>query len=118
MAIDLPLIVLAQAGFAAFLAGLLILMLRRPAERWKLVDVPGGRKRHTAPVAVTGGIAMTAATLIALAASFDAFGQYAAFFWGIVMLALTGLLDDLGEIPAGTKMLVQVFAAVPGARTF
>ena len=109
---DLPFTFLAQAGFAGFSAALLILMLRRPAERWKLVDVPGGRKRHTAPVAVTGGIAITAATLVALAASFDAFGQYEAFFWGMGILALTGLLDDLGEIPAATKMLVQVFAAV------
>ena len=112
MIIDLPLTFLAQAGFAAFIAGLLILMLRRPAERWKLVDVPGGRKRHSAPAALTGGIAITAATLAALAASFNAFGEYAAFFWGIAILALTGLLDDLGEIPAATKMLVQVFAAV------
>lgn len=112
MVIELPFTFLAQAGFAAFVAGLLILMLRRPAERWKLVDVPGGRKRHTAQAAVTGGIAFTVAMLISLAASFNAFGQYAAFFWGIIILAVTGLLDDLGEIPAATRMLVQVFAAV------
>lgn len=112
MIIDLPLTFLAQAGFAAFFAGLLIHMLRRPAERWKLVDVPGGRKRHAAPVAVTGGIAITAATLVALAASFSAFGEYAAFFVGVVILALTGLLDDLGEVSAGTKMLVQILVAV------
>ena len=107
-----PLTYLAQSGFAAFVSALLILMLRRPAERWQLVDVPGGRKRHTASVAVTGGIAMTAAMLIALAASFSAFSEYAAFFIGAVILALTGLLDDLGEVSAGTKMLVQIFAAV------
>ena len=112
MSAHLPLTYLAQAVFAAFVAALLILMLRRPAERWQLVDVPGGRKRHTAPVAVTGGVAITAAMLLALAASFSAFGQYAAFFVGAVILATTGLLDDLGEMSAGTKMLVQVFVAV------
>lgn len=112
MVTQLPFTFLAQALSATFICALLILMLRRPAERWKLIDIPGGRKRHTMPVAVTGGIAITVATLIALAASFSAFGQYAAFFWGIVILALTGLLDDLGEIPAGAKMLAQVFAAV------
>ncbi len=109
---EFPLTYFAQAGFAAFVAALLILMLRRPAERWQLVDVPGGRKRHAAPVAVTGGVAITTAMLLALAASFSAFGQYAAFFVGAVILALTGLLDDLGEVSAGTKMLVQVFVAV------
>ena len=108
----LPLTYLAQAVFAAFVTALLILMLRRPAERWQLVDVPGGRKRHAAPVAVTGGVAITSAMLVALAASFSAFGQYAAFFVGAVILATTGLLDDLGEVSAGTKMLIQVFAAV------
>ncbi len=109
---EFPLTYFAQAGFAAFVAALLILMLRRPAERWKLVDVPGGRKRHAAPVAVTGGVAITAAMLVALAASFSEFGGYAAFFIGAVILALTGLLDDLGEVSAGTKMLAQIFAAV------
>ena len=108
----LPLTYLAQAAFAAFAAALLILMLRRPAQRWQLVDVPGGRKRHAAPVAVTGGVAITSAMLLALAASFSAFGQYAAFFVGAVILAMTGLLDDLGEVSAGAKMLVQVFVAV------
>lgn len=108
----LPFTYLAQAGVAAFVAALLILMMRRPAERWQLVDVPGGRKRHTAPVAVTGGVAMTVAMLLSLAASFSAFGQYAAFFVGVVILAVTGLLDDLGEVSAGAKMLVQVFVAV------
>ncbi|MEP6607105.1 MAG: MraY family glycosyltransferase [Burkholderiaceae bacterium] len=103
---------LAQAAFAAFVSGLLIMMLRRPAERWKLVDVPGGRKRHAAPVTVTGGVAITAATLLALATSFTAFGDYAAFFSGMVILTLTGLMDDLGEVSANAKMLVQVFVAV------
>ena len=112
MSAHMPFTYLAQAVFAAFVAALLIMMLRRPAERWQLVDVPGGRKRHAAPVAVTGGVAITTAMLLALMASFSAFGQYAAFFAGVVILALTGFLDDLGEVPAGAKMLVQVFTAV------
>ncbi len=112
MTAHLPLTYVAQAAFAAFISGLLILMLRRPAERWNLVDVPGGRKRHAAPVAVTGGVAFTVATAVALAASFSEYGQYAAFFAGVAILALTGLLDDLGEVSAGTKMVVQIFAAV------
>ena len=45
---------LAQAAFAAFISALLVLMLRRPAERWGLVDHPGGRKRHGASVPLTG----------------------------------------------------------------
>ena len=108
----LPLTYLAQSAAAAFIAGLLILMLRRPAERWGLVDRPGGRKRHSAPVPLTGGIAITAGLVLALAFSFSAFPQYSPFFTGVMLLALVGLLDDLGEISPGSKLLLQVIAVV------
>jgi UDP-GlcNAc:undecaprenyl-phosphate/decaprenyl-phosphate GlcNAc-1-phosphate transferase len=108
----LPLTYLAQALFAAFAAALLILMLRRPAERWQLVDVPGGRKRHITPVPLTGGISITAALLIALSVSFSGFPQYSALFVAVLILGLTGLLDDMGEITPGVKMLVQIISAV------
>jgi UDP-GlcNAc:undecaprenyl-phosphate GlcNAc-1-phosphate transferase len=107
-----PLTYFAQAAAAAFFAGLLIMMLRRPAERWGLVDHPGGRKRHAGPVPLTGGIAITAALILALAVSFSAFAQYAAFFAGVLLLALVGLMDDLGEISPGSKLLLQVIAAL------
>ena len=107
-----PLTNLAQALFAAFAAGLLILMLRRPAERWQLVDVPGGRKRHITPVPLTGGISITAALLIALSVSFSGFPQYAALFVAVLILGLTGLLDDMGEVSPAMKMLVQIVSAV------
>ena len=103
---------LAQAAVAAFISALVILMLRRPAERWGLVDHPGGRKRHAVPVPLTGGIAITAGLILALAFSFSAFAQYSAFFAGVLLLALVGLMDDLGEVSAGTKLLLQVIAAL------
>jgi UDP-GlcNAc:undecaprenyl-phosphate/decaprenyl-phosphate GlcNAc-1-phosphate transferase len=112
MSTALPLTYLAQAAAAAFIAGLLILMLRRPAERWGLVDHPGGRKRHAAPVPLTGGIAITVGMILALAVSFSAFAQYSAFFAGVLLLTLVGLMDDLGEVSPGTKLLLQVVAAL------
>src|SRR5512137_2312277 len=74
---------LAQAAFAAFISALLVLMLRRPSERWGLVDHPGGRKRHGAPVPLTGGLAMVAGFAFALTSSYPALGQYQALFGGI-----------------------------------
>lgn len=103
---------LAQAAFAAFIAALVTLMLRRPAERWGLVDHPGGRKRHDTPVPLTGGLAIVAGSAVALTSSFPSLAQYAALFGGIALLAVTGLLDDLGEVSATSKMLAQVLAAV------
>ena len=103
---------LAQAAVAAFISALLILMLGKPARRWRMVDVPGGRKRHAGAIPVTGGIGITAGFVLALLTSFAAFGEYIAFFAGILLLSLTGVLDDIGEISAGSKMLSQVIAAV------
>ena len=103
---------LAQAAFAAFISAMLVLMLRRPADRWGLVDRPGGRKRHGVPVPLTGGIAVVIGFMLALTVSFGAFGDYIALFAGIALLAVTGLLDDLGEMSPTSKMLAQVLAAV------
>jgi len=103
---------LAQAAVAAFISALLILVLGRPAQRWKMVDVPGGRKRHGSSVPVTGGIGITAGFILALLISFGSFGEYIAFFSGFLLLALTGVLDDIGEISPGSKMLSQLLAAL------
>ena len=112
MSTALPLTYLAQAAAGAFIAGLLVLMLRRPAERWGLVDHPGGRKRHVAAVPLTGGVAITAGMILALAVSFSAFAFYSAFFAGVLLLTLVGLMDDLGEVSPGTKLLLQVVAVL------
>ena len=102
----------AQAAFAAFFTGLLVLMLRRPALRWKLVDHPGGRKRHGAAVPLTGGLAITLGFVIALLPSFHELGELTPFFAGLLLLTLAGLLDDVGEVSPGTKMLFQLIAVV------
>lgn len=102
----------AQAVFAAFISALLILMLRRPALRWNMVDHPGGRKRHSGVVPVTGGIAITGGFVAALLVSLSAFANYPAFFVGLLLLALIGVLDDVGELSAGPKLLFQLIAAV------
>ena len=58
---------LSQAVLAFFCTALLIMMMRRPAERFGLVDHPGGRKRHAGVVPLTGGVAMVAGFMLALA---------------------------------------------------
>jgi UDP-GlcNAc:undecaprenyl-phosphate GlcNAc-1-phosphate transferase len=86
--------------------------MRRPAERWGLVDRPGGRKRHGVPTPVTGGIAIVLGAAFALAVSSGHLGSYVVLFAGIALLAVAGVMDDLGEVSATSKMLVQVLAAV------
>lgn len=103
---------LTQALLAALFTVLLILWLRRPAERFGLVDHPGGRKRHVDVVPLTGGLAIAVGFFAALSLSFGALGEYRVLFVAIVMLAAIGLLDDLGEVSPRSKLGVQVIAAV------
>lgn len=102
----------AQAALGCFLTALLIVWLRRPAERFGLIDHPGGRKRHGDIVPLTGGIAMTVGFFVALATSFPALGAYHVLFVSMAVLATIGVLDDLGEVSPRTKLGVQVLAAV------
>ena len=103
---------LTQALLAGLFTALLILWLRRPAERFGLVDHPGGRKRHSDIVPLTGGLAITIGFFAALALSFGALADYKVLFVATATLAVIGLLDDVGEISARSKLGVQVLAAV------
>lgn len=108
----LPVTYLAQAALACFITALLIVWLRRPAQRFRLVDHPDGRKRHGDVVPLTGGLAITIGFFAALSLSFGALGNYFVLFVAVVMLAAIGVLDDLHEISPRVKLGVQVVAAV------
>jgi UDP-GlcNAc:undecaprenyl-phosphate GlcNAc-1-phosphate transferase len=101
-----------QAILAFLLTALLILWMRRPAHRFGLVDDPGGRKRHGAAVPVTGGIAMTVGFFLALALSLPALSRQLVLLVSMAVLALIGVLDDVGEVSPRSKLGVQILAAV------
>lgn len=101
-----------QAILALVLTVLLILWMRRPAHRLGLVDDPGGRKRHGASVPLTGGISLTVGFFMALALSLPQLADHLVLLVAIAVLALIGVLDDMGEVSPRTKLGVQVVAAV------
>jgi UDP-GlcNAc:undecaprenyl-phosphate GlcNAc-1-phosphate transferase len=101
-----------QALLACLLTVLLMIWLRRPALRFGLVDHPGGRKQHGDSVPLTGGVALTLGFFIALSLSFHALMDYRVLFVAMAVLMAIGLLDDLGEVSARSKLMVQVIAAV------
>lgn len=102
----------AQAAFATLLTMMLIVWLRRPAQRFGLIDHPGGRKRHGDIVPLTGGISIALGFFVALSLSFHVMGEYRVLLVSMALLALIGVLDDLGEVSPRTKLGVQVFASV------
>lgn len=103
---------IAQALLACLLTALLIVWLRRPALRFGLVDHPGGRKRHGDSVPLTGGLAIAVGAGATLLLSADAMAVYRVLFVAVLLLAVIGVLDDLGEVSPRTKLGVQVLAAV------
>ncbi len=103
---------LAQALIACVLTALLIVWLRRPALRFGLIDHPGGRKRHGDSVPLTGGVAIAVSFFITLAISLHKMGDYRVLFASMLLLAVIGVLDDIGEVSPRTKLGVQVMAAV------
>lgn len=73
----------------------LIALLIRPARSWGWVDRPAGRKHHSTPVPLVGGVAMCVAyglSLLALPVRPDA---CSALLIAMVVLTLVGLYDDL-----------------------
>jgi UDP-GlcNAc:undecaprenyl-phosphate GlcNAc-1-phosphate transferase len=92
-------------------------LFRKIALRTNFVDSPAGQlKRHTAPVAYLGGLAVYFAFLLTLFGSIiflsptDTPKILAVIFGGTIM-ALLGLADDLFFLKPGLKFLVQFIAA-------
>ena len=61
-------VLIAAAGGPLIISLLLTALVRRLARRWGFVDRPGGHKAHESPVALGGGIAITAAVVLPLLA--------------------------------------------------
>jgi UDP-GlcNAc:undecaprenyl-phosphate GlcNAc-1-phosphate transferase len=94
------------------LTALLIVWLRRPAQRFGLLDHAGGRKRHGDSIPLTGGVALTIGFVAALFFSSQVLQQYAVLFVAMALLFAIGLLDDLGEVSPSGKLVVQLLAAL------
>jgi UDP-GlcNAc:undecaprenyl-phosphate GlcNAc-1-phosphate transferase len=104
-----------QVGVAVFLTfavTLVFLLIFRPvAVAIGLVDVPGGRKTHDAPVPVIGGICMS------LGLGFGAALFEHAAFWdpvllGIYLLVVVGTIDDRFDVPPHARLFAQTCAAL------
>ena len=111
---------------AGFLAGLTVLLLSplmiRLAGAFGLHDHPLGRKNHGRPVPRLGGVAITvgiacgylagsALTTRSAADDFAPFGFGVLSLLGVLLVALTGLVDDVHGLSAMRKLVLQVAAA-------
>ncbi|TNJ34626.1 glycosyltransferase family 4 protein [Arenimonas terrae] len=83
---------------------------RRFALHRQLLDAPGPRRLHQQPTPRGGGIAIA---LVLLAAAAWLGQGVAAFFVGLVVTAGAGLVDDLRNLSALPKLLLQGLGALP-----
>jgi UDP-GlcNAc:undecaprenyl-phosphate GlcNAc-1-phosphate transferase len=101
---------LAALSFA-FLAGTVATMvLARAANTLRLVDVPGGRKAHHAPVPLVGGLAIFLA-LLGGSAFIGIATSAGHFLFALSMVIAVGLWDDVVEISPRVKFAIQIVAS-------
>lgn len=107
-----PIASLAGAAMAFFLCVGLIRLLAPLAERFRLVDVPVGRKQHASPTPVIGGLAIALAAfglwLTGLVGERPPIGLMCA---GVLLLA-SGVLDDIFDLRWPLRLIIQAAAAL------
>src|SRR5215472_10531238 len=97
------------AFFIALIASMILVVpVRAFALRVGMVDLPGPRKVHRAPIPLLGGLAMYAAVVIAVLLAFEgpARAQIAGILIGATLVASVGILDDRGLLHHQVKLFV------------
>ncbi|HKO80039.1 MAG TPA: MraY family glycosyltransferase [Chitinophagaceae bacterium] len=82
-------------------------------KRYKLYDMPNSRKEHSSPVPTMGGIAIVAGMITALLFwfPFDNEPGQVCFFFSIAALFGLGIMDDLKDLSAKYKFVIQIALA-------
>jgi UDP-GlcNAc:undecaprenyl-phosphate GlcNAc-1-phosphate transferase len=81
------------------------------ASRWRVVDHPGARKVHAAPIPRIGGLAMAIGVLIAALLSIPLGSHERYFLLAAAVLTVFGYLDDRFDLDPRIKFLGQFIAA-------
>jgi UDP-GlcNAc:undecaprenyl-phosphate GlcNAc-1-phosphate transferase len=94
--------------FLAFFVTLLFIAALRPLARSiKLVDMPGGRKRHVGEVPVVGGVAMFLGFIVAWSVLPAPYPTPLHLGLAGVLLVTIGALDDRYTMPPSVRFLTQ-----------
>lgn len=91
----------------------LVPLLVRLAPRLGMIDMPGERKIHAAPVPRVGGIGIAAGTIAVVALLMSGEPLVQAYLAGGIALLLLGAWDDSRNIGPYIKFLGQVIAVLP-----
>ena len=83
------------------------------AREWYLIDIPDTRKRHDGNVPLCGGIAIFLSFFVAafLASGVSGHANAVALLPGLVLILVTGVLDDRFNLPVAPRLAIQLLAA-------
>jgi UDP-N-acetylmuramyl pentapeptide phosphotransferase/UDP-N-acetylglucosamine-1-phosphate transferase len=78
-----------------------------------ILDMPGNRKEHSLPIPTMGGIALVAGMMISLLLWFSFSGNAVelCFLFSILILSALGIMDDLKDLQARYKFMIQIALA-------
>ena len=79
-------------------------------KKYRLYDVPNARKEHALPIPTMGGVAIVGGMMTALIVWFPFSNQLAqvSFFFSVVVLFGLGIMDDLKDLSAKYKFVIQL----------
>jgi UDP-GlcNAc:undecaprenyl-phosphate/decaprenyl-phosphate GlcNAc-1-phosphate transferase len=105
------------ATMTTFLLSAVLALLLTPlviglVHRWQLIDVPNHRSLHSSPIPRGGGIAVLAATVLAVAFVGEWNRPITALVVGGVVLGGTGFADDRWTLSALPRLGVQIMTPV------
>lgn len=76
------------------------------------IDVPDGKRRvHKSPIPRLGGLAIFFGFMVAVLAFVDIDPQTRGILIGALLIVAIGILDDIKQLKASVKLLVQILAA-------
>jgi UDP-GlcNAc:undecaprenyl-phosphate GlcNAc-1-phosphate transferase len=105
-----------EALLAFLLAAAVTLLLVRPtmrlARRVGAIDLPGPRSLHEAPTPKLGGLAILAGALVAGLIWLPWDAETRSILIGAVAITVVGVLDDVYDLGAATKLAGQTVAVV------
>lgn len=94
-----------------FLSMLLMPIASSLAHKVGAIDIPKSRSAHTTPKPRMGGLAMSLSLVIACLAFLPQNSFILAFLSGLIVIVMTGVVDDMVEISPRWKFLGQILAA-------
>ena len=98
-------------GTSLLIAVLLEFIVLNAANRWNVRAVPNARSSHSKPTPTMGGLAITIPSAGYLLL-FSTVGGAPGIALAALVLSLIGLLDDLRELSAAFRFLVQLLAVL------